>query len=78
MIGLLVILLHNLWTANWVVIITIFGWCGVIKGIWLIVFPKSVGKLTEIYRKNTALLVVHLLIVLAVGVALTIFGYFGQ
>jgi hypothetical protein len=74
-IGLLVVLLHNVWAASWTVIITIFGWAGIIKGVWLIVLPKTVVKFVEAYQKNTALLVVHLVIVLVIGVALTFFGY---
>jgi len=74
--GLLIVLFHNVWTPNWAVIITIFGWLGLIKGAWLIILPNTVAKFTEAYQKNAALLVVHLAIALALGVCLTIFGYF--
>ena len=74
--GLLMVLFHNVWVANWVVIITIFGWLGFIKGAWLIILPNTVAKLTEAYQKNVALLVVHLVIILALGVFLTVRGYF--
>ncbi|MBA7509854.1 hypothetical protein ES705_01826 [subsurface metagenome] len=74
--GLLIVLFHNVWVANWVVIITIFGWLGFIKGAWLIILPNTVAKLTEAYQKNVALLVVHLVIILALGVFLTVMGYF--
>lgn len=74
--GLLIVLFHNIWVANWVVIITIFGWLGFIKGAWLIILPNTVTKMTEAYQKNVALLVVHLVIILALGVFLTVMGYF--
>lgn len=74
--GLVIVLLHNVWMAHWAVIITIFGWLGLIKGAWLIIFPNTVAKFTEAYKKKTALLVVHLLIILILGVVLTIRGYF--
>ena len=74
-IGLLIVLFHNVWVANWAVLITIFGWMGLIKGVWLIVFPNSVAKLTQAYQKKTALLVVHLVIILALGVFLTVKGW---
>jgi len=73
--GLLVVLFHNVWVANWAVIITIFGWLGIIKGAWLIILPNTVAKLTEVYQKKVALLVVHLFIVVAIGIFLTIKGY---
>jgi len=74
--GLLIVLFHNVWAANWTIVITILGWLGFIKGAWLIILPNTVAKLTEAYRKNAALLVVPLVIVLALGAGLTIFGYF--
>ena len=74
--GLLIVLFHNVWAANWAVIITIFGWCGLIKGIWLIVFPNSIVKFSEAYLKKTNLLVVHLVVALVLGVVLIILGYF--
>ncbi len=74
--GFLVVLFHNVWAANWTVIITIFGWLGLIKGAWLIILPNTAAKLTEAYKKNTAILVVHLFIVAAIGIFLTVMGYF--
>lgn len=74
-IGLVVVLFHNVWVAGWQVIITIFGWLALIKGIWLIVFPNTVGKLAQVYQKKTALLVVHLIIILVLGLFLIAKGY---
>ena len=74
--GLLILQFHNVWAANWTVIITIFGWGGLIKGAWLIIFPNSLTKLTEAYKKKTALLKVHLLVAIVLGIFLTVKGYF--
>ncbi len=74
--GLLIVLTHNIWTANWAVLITIFGWSGIIKGVWIIIFPNTLVRLIEIYQKKPALLAVNLLLVLAIGAVLTFFGYF--
>lgn len=75
--GLLIVLFHNVWMANWLVIITIFGWGGIIKGIWLIVFPKSVAKFAEVYKKKANLLTLHLILAFALGIFLSIKGYWG-
>jgi len=75
-IGIVIVLFHNVWVAGWRVIITIFGWGGLIKGVWLIVFPNSLGKLTQIYQQKPALLRVHMVIVLVVGLFLIVKGYF--
>ncbi|MBU2540873.1 MAG: hypothetical protein KJ593_03125 [Candidatus Omnitrophica bacterium] len=74
--GLLVVIIHNVWVASWVVIITIFGWGGIVKGIWLIIFPNTIDKFMQVYQKKQALLKVYLVLILALGVFLTIKGYF--
>ena len=74
--GLVVVLYHNVWVANWRVIITIYGWGGIIKGIWLIVFPNTISKFMQAYQKNSGLLVIHSILAFVFGAALTIFGYF--
>lgn len=74
--GLLTVLFHNLWAADWFVIITIFGWLSIIKGVWLIVFPKSAVKITQFYKQKSEFLSAHSLIVLGLGIFLSIKGYF--
>ena len=72
--GLLVLAFHNVWVANWTVIITIFGWGGLIKGAWLIIFPNTVVKFSQAYQKKTTLLKMHLVIALALGIFLIVKG----
>jgi hypothetical protein len=38
-LGLASVLLHNYWVPNWHVLVTIFGWLALIKGILVIVWP---------------------------------------
>lgn len=75
-IGILIVLSHNVWAANWTVIITIFGWLGIIKGVWMLVFPETVSGFMRSYQENPSLLVVHSVIALVLGIVLTIPGYF--
>ncbi len=75
-IGVVIILTHNVWVANWTVIITIIGWLGLIKGIWMIVFPNTVSKFMQAYQKNESLLMVHSVAALIFGAVLTFFGFF--
>ena len=74
--GIFLVMFHNIWVLNWTVLITILGWSSLIKGILLIVFPNMIFKMTEMCRKSTAVLAVHVVIILALGVFLTIMGYF--
>lgn len=48
-IGILIVLTHNVWEFNWPVLITIFGWIGLLKGISLIVFPEEFKKFADWY-----------------------------
>jgi len=73
--GIVIVLLHNVWAASWVVLITIFGWCGIIKGVWLVLFPKSVHGFLKAYAGKTQLLIAHSVLALALGVFLCVKGY---
>jgi len=75
-IGLLIVMVHNVWIMSWVVLITIFGWGGLIKGIWLICFPNTVDKFMEYYQKNESLLKIHAALALLIGLVLAGFGFF--
>jgi len=74
-IGIVIILKHNIWAANWTVMITIIGWAALIKGIWIIVFPDMVSKFMQFYQKNKNLLIVHSIVAFILGVVLTFFGF---
>lgn len=46
-LGLVSVLLHNVWELNWQLIITVFGWSTLLKGIHLLAFPKNTLKLID-------------------------------
>jgi hypothetical protein len=75
-IGIVIILKHNLWVSDWRVMITIFGWAGLIKGIWLLGFPDSVSGFMKAYKKNKGLMTVHATVAIILGVVLTYLGFF--
>lgn len=43
-IGLLNILFHNIWEANISLVVTLFGWLALLKGIMLFTFPRTTTK----------------------------------
>lgn len=47
-LGLLIVLSHNIWNAAWESIISIIGWVLLIQGIFRLVFPKTV----KVYAKK--------------------------
>jgi hypothetical protein len=42
--GLAIVLSHNIWEWSWVVIITLFGWAGLLKGVTFLMAPKLLRK----------------------------------
>lgn len=55
-IGVLVVNVHNVWVSDWTVIVTIFGWVAVIKGIMLFVAPNFLMKSSSTILKKTQLI----------------------
>ena len=43
-LGLINIIAHNLWVSDWRLIITLFGWISLIKGITRFAFPEIAMK----------------------------------
>ena len=51
-LGLLIIEYHNNWVKNWTVIITIFGWIALVKGIFLLAFPNLLKLFKPLFSSN--------------------------
>ena len=57
--GLAIVNTHNVWTAGWPVIITIFGWLMVVGGIIRMAFPALATSMGEaMLARSTALRVI--------------------
>jgi hypothetical protein len=66
-LGLITVILHNLWVADWRVAITILGWISLLKGILRLTFPENIEKLLPFFKKNP--LVTRTFLVLAILLA---------
>ncbi|MEL4304358.1 hypothetical protein [Methanococcoides sp. LMO-2] len=62
LMGLVTVILHNVWVADWRVAITILGWSTVIKGIMKIGFPEHIHKQAQRFKKKQPLSAAILLI----------------
>jgi len=62
LMGLITVILHNVWVAGWEVVITLLGWSTVIKGIMKIGFPEKIHKEAQRFKKKQAVSAVILLI----------------
>jgi len=73
--GVAMVLSHNIWVKNWTVVITIFGWASLAKGLAMIFLPDLVKKWTKKIESSTAVLSLALLAALFVGLVLTYLGF---
>lgn len=70
-IGVFLIYFHNIWVANWPVLITILGWIALIEGFVYIAFPKALFAMAKNIFVNEK---IWGTICFALGL---LFGYFG-
>lgn len=71
LIGLIIVRMHNVWEQNWTVLITIFGWLALVKGLCLMLCPDCFqGWMKWWMAKDTTKLVVAGLIYLVLGLFL--------
>jgi len=73
--GLAIVLTHNLWVADWRVLITLLGSLGAITGAFRIIAPQDAIKFgRHVYEQPNGILF-GAAIWLAIGAILTFFGY---
>jgi hypothetical protein len=74
--GVAIVLAHNLWVADWRVLITIFGWLGAIGGAARIALPAATKAVGERMLENPTWMTVGGVGWFAIGALLTFAGYF--
>jgi len=62
LMGLVTVILHNVWVANWKVVITILGWSSLIKGIMKIGFPEHIHKQAQRFKEKQMVSTIILII----------------
>ncbi len=72
--GLALLQAHNLWVADWRVIITLLGWLTVIESVVWLLFPSEMRRVWAPLLSET-LLFVSAAIVLVAAAILCFFGY---
>lgn len=55
LLGLVTVVLHNVWVYNWTVMITILGWVTLLKGIGKIAFPEHVRRQAQRFKGQQTL-----------------------
>ena len=62
LMGLVTVILHNVWAWDWPLVITIIGWSTLLKGISKIGFPEMIHKQAQRFKSRQWLSAVILLI----------------
>ena len=73
--GLAIVLSHNVWTADWRVLITVLGWLAVLAGVVRIVLPQGTEAIGRRVLQHPQSLLIAAAIWLAIGAVLSFFGY---
>jgi hypothetical protein len=74
LIGILLIVLHNIW-VGWPIVITILGWLFVLRGLVRIFLPEKANKLLRWFLDHKNYLVFSCVVGLLVGLYLLYFGF---
>ena len=75
LMGLVVVNAHNVWVADWPVIITIFGWLAVIGGIMRITMTETVKSIARAMLGYSKFITVEAFILTGLGAYLSYVGY---
>jgi hypothetical protein len=73
--GLAVVLAHNVWVADWPVIITALGWLALVGGAFRILMPRQVARIARgILGRNELVRGAGVMTIL-IGTLLMVFGF---
>lgn len=72
--GFLMVTFHNVWEANWTVLITLLGWAALLKGITFLMFPASSVRWRDAMIKSDKVMTLAVTFGLVLG---AVFAYFG-
>jgi hypothetical protein len=67
LLGLVTVVMHNIWTTEWFVVITVLGWVTLLKGVMKMGFPEHVSKKAQMFKKHV---IIWSVVILLMGVGL--------
>jgi hypothetical protein len=74
-VGLAIVLTHNVWVADWRVIITLLGWALLVRGAVRMLVPEQAKAFGAKLLKNSTVICASLGATIALGVVLSWSGY---
>jgi hypothetical protein len=73
--GLAIILTHNVWTSDWRVIVTLFGWLLIAAGAIRIIEPPFLYAGARAFLRHRATAMIAGLVWLVIGIVFSLLGY---
>ena len=73
--GLAIVLVHNVWTADWRVLVTLFGWVNAIGGALRLLAPGWVMETGRAMLRRPGFVSVAAAIWVALGLLFCLFGF---
>ncbi|MFI4918225.1 MAG: hypothetical protein ACHP65_01570 [Legionellales bacterium] len=73
-LGVLMVVSHNIWQNNWRLLITLLAWMSLFKGICLLMCPNFINSVSTLFTQNTTTAYLSAAVDLFLGILL---GYFG-
>lgn len=78
LLGLLVVMSHNIWTFGWQGLVTLLGWILIVSGVLRLLFPEYVLKYSrQLMENNPGFLKYSAIVMLVIGIYLAIMGFAG-
>lgn len=74
-VGYLIVAFHNTWTMDLSVIITIIGWIALIKGIVILIFPKTMIAISKPILNSPTFMKIEATIATIAGLAFSYLGF---
>lgn len=74
-LGIVLVLNHNIWTFDFQGIITAIGWILLVRGVGRILFPSRIIKMLAKFKKMRAIIEPLLVVVFLVGAYLAYVGF---
>jgi hypothetical protein len=73
--GLAIVLTHNVWTADWRVLITLFGWLNAIGGAVRLLAPDRIMRTGIVMLRRPGFVTIAAAIWVALGLLFCLFGF---
>jgi hypothetical protein len=73
--GLAIVLIHNVWVANWRVLITLIGWLMLVRGTVRILAPEAIMGFAANILRNKRMMPAAAAVTGVLGLVFCYFGY---